>query len=366
MAATRGTLDHRVVRLSWGAAIAVVGTIIGLIVATRMFVAAHRPLSWALAAAVAAVLLDPVVDRLGHHVRRAPAVALTFIGVAAVAVGTTYLVFDDIEQALDRLQSVAPEAAAEIEDRRDGLGEVARDGRLVQRVDSFVAVLEERMTGGDEVLRTTAGSGPTYFVSAILTIFLLTYGPRIAAGALAQDRDEARRNRIAAIVVPAIGHARRAVVLTTGFALLQGLIVTAVSQALGLPAPAAIGFAATVLALLPHVGLVVGSVPLLLLTIAFRSGAMALTLALVVIVVQGLDSLYLRPWIAARSVHVGLFVPWVVALLGYAIYGVGGAAYGVVIAIFGLAVLDGLQQANAVRTGGVPAADAVGGSSASG
>lgn len=360
MAETRGTLEHRVVRLSWGAAVAIVGTIIGIVVATRIFVAAHRPLSWAMAAVVAAVLLDPVVDRLTHHLRRAPAVALTFIGVGVLTVGTAYLVFDDVEQALDRLQTVAPEAAAEIEGRDDGIGELARDGRLSQRVDSFVAVLEERATGGEEVLRTTAGSGPTYLVGAILTVFLLTYGPRIAAGALAQDRDAERRNRVAAITAPAIKQARRAVVLTTGFALLYGSIATLVSQSLELPAPAAIGFAVAVLALLPHVGLAVGSVPLLLLTIAFRSGALALTLAVVVIVLQGLDSLYVRPWIARRAVHVGLFVPWVVALMGYAIYGVGGAAYGVLLAVFGLAVLDGLQQANEVRTGGVPAVAATG------
>lgn len=355
MATTRGTLEHRVVRLSWGAAVAVVGTIIGVVVVTRIFVAAHRPLSWALAAVVAAVLLDPVVDRLAHHLRRAPAVALTFIGVGVLAVGTAYLVFDDIETALDRLQTVAPEAAAEIEARDDELGELARDGRLSQRVDSFVEVLEERATGGEEVLRTTAGSGPTYLVGAILTVFLLTYGPRIAAGALAQDQDVERRNRVVAITAPAIKQARRAVVLTTGFALLYGLVATALSQSLELPAPAAIGFALAVLALLPHVGLVVGSIPLLLLTVAFRSGALALTLAVVVIAVQGADSLYLRPWIARRAVHVGLLVPWVVALMGYAIYGVGGAGYGVLIAVFGLAVLDGLQQANEVRTGGVPA-----------
>lgn len=355
---TRGTLDHRVVRLSWAASVAIVGTIIGLIVATRIFVAAHRPLSWALAAVVAAVLLDPVVDRMSHHIKRAPAVAITFVALAAIAVGTTYLVFDDVEQALDQLQVAAPEAAAEIEDRSDGLGELARDGRLVQRVDSFVAVLEERVTGGDEVLRTTAGSGPTYFVGAILTVFLMTYGPRIAAGALAQDPDEARRNRIAAVSGPAISHARRAIVLTAAVALLEGMVATAIAQQLELPAPAALGFAIAVLALLPHVGLVVGAIPLLLLTLGFRSATTALLLALGVVVVQALDSMYMRPWIARRAVHVGLFVPWVVALLGYAVYGIGGAAYGVLVAVFGLAVLDGLQQANEVREGGVPAAAA--------
>ena len=52
-----GTLSHRRVRLSWTGALTIVGTIVALILARRIFVAAHRPLGWAVAAVVAAVLL---------------------------------------------------------------------------------------------------------------------------------------------------------------------------------------------------------------------------------------------------------------------------------------------------------------------
>ncbi|MEO7427946.1 MAG: hypothetical protein ABIY48_01060, partial [Acidimicrobiales bacterium] len=153
MATTRGTLEHRAVRLSSASAIWIVGTLVGLVVARRVFVAAHRPISWAAAAAVAAVLLDPFVENLAVRIRRVPAVLLTFIAVGVVGVGTTYLVFDDVQQALDRLQTAAPEAAAAIETRDDRFGELARDGRLGERVESFVDVLSERATGGAEVLR---------------------------------------------------------------------------------------------------------------------------------------------------------------------------------------------------------------------
>ena len=43
-------------------------------------------------------------------------------------------------------------------------------------------------------------------------------------------------------------------------------------------------------------------------------------------------------------------VPWVVAMLGYAIYGVGGAAYGVVLSFFAVALLDRLEAANEARS----------------
>lgn len=349
MAATRGTLEHRVVRLTPTGALTIVGTLVLLVVARRVFVAAHRPLSWAAAAAIAAVLLDPVVTRLSGHIRRGPAVLLTFLALGAVGVGTTYLVFDEVEAALDRLETAAPEAAAAIEDRGDRVGEIARDANLVDRVDSFVEVVKRRATGGEDVLRSTAGTAPTYLVGAILTVFLLTYGPRIATAALAQDPDADRRRRVGAIVRPAIARTRRAIVLTVAVALLLGLVATSVAQWLELPAPSALGFAVGILALLPHVGLVVGSMPLLLLTVGFRSGAMAITLTVIVILLQALDSLLMRPWIGRRSVHIGLLVPWVVVVLGYAVYGIGAAAYGLAVAVFVLTILDRLDEVNTLR-----------------
>lgn len=349
MAATRGTLEHRAVRLSWSAALTIVASFVGLILLRRVFVAAHRPLSWALAAAVAAVLLDPVVDRLATHIRRVPAVLLTFLALGAIGIGTTYLAFDEVQQALDRLETAAPEAAAQVEGRRDRLGEIARDANLSERVDSFVVVLQDRVTGGEDVLRTTAGTAPTYLVCAILTVFLMTYGLRIARGAVAQDPHPTRAIRTSLIVGAAVSRARRAIVLTVGVTVTLGLVGAGVALWLDLPAPTAVGVALAVAAILPHVGIVAGSVPLLLLTLGFRSGAMAIGLLAVVLVVQALDSAVVRPSIARRSVHVGLLVPWVVTMLGYAVYGIGGAAFGVVLAIFAMAVLDRLEAANEAR-----------------
>ncbi len=334
--------------LSSGAALTIVLTAVGLMVAERVFVAAHRPLSWAAAAVVAAILLDPVVDRLAVRVRRVPAVLVTFLAIGAVGVGTAYFVFDGLQGAVDRLESAAPEAAVQIQERDDRLGELAGDFRLTERVDSFVEALSERVTGGDDVLRSTAGTAPTYLVSAILTVFLMTYGPRIARAAVEQDPDEARRERVAEVVGPAVSKARSAVVLSVGSAVVVGVLSAAVASVLDLPAALAVGFTAGVLALLPHVGIVIGSVPLLLLSLGFRSALTAVLVGVVAVALQVLDSMVVRRWIARRSVDVGLFVPWVVVLVGYEVYGVGGAAYGLAFAIGGLAVLDQLHGRGAL------------------
>src|SRR5690606_27092804 len=129
-------------------------------------------------------------DKLAVHIRRVPAVLLSFVAIAVIGVGATYLVFDEVEGALGSLETAAPEAAARVGDRGDRIGERARDANLVDRVDAFVAVLRQRVTGGEDVLRSTAGTAPTYFVCAIFTVFLVAYGPRIARAAVDQDPDE--------------------------------------------------------------------------------------------------------------------------------------------------------------------------------
>jgi len=351
MSSPTGTVERRLIRLTPAAALTIVGTIVGLVVAQRVFVAAHRPLSWAAAAVVAAVMLDPVVDRLATHIRRVPAVLLTFAALGAVVVGTTYLVFDEVEQALDRLETAAPDAAVSIEDRTDRVGELARDFQLTDRVTDGVQALQDRATGGEDVLRSTAGTAPTYLVCAILTVFLMTYGPRMARAALEQERDLVQRARWAAIVGPAVSSSRRAAVFAIAEALWVGLAVGGVAWILDLPAPSAVGFTAGILSLFPYVGLTLGAIPLLLLTLGFRSLLAALVLLAVVIALQVADSMFVRPRMAAHSIQVGLVVPWVVALLGYSVYGIGGAAYAVAYALFVMALLDRIEAANQADAG---------------
>ena len=333
------------------------------VIALRVFVAAHAPLSWAAAAAVVAVLVDPLVDRLDKRIPRLPAVIIALLLTAAAVWGVVYAAFDDLSNGVDRLSEAAQEAADELEDRNDRIGRLARDVEASRRVDLFVDALDDRVTGGDDVLTSTAGTAPTYFIGGILTLFLMSYGPRLARAAVEQLPDERTRRSITEIVTSALKRSRRAIFYTLGEGVLAGLVVTAVAALLDVPSPAALGLAAGVMALLPHVGLVLGTLPLVLLVLAMRSGLAAVVTVAVVVTCQLLDSFWLRRRISRRSVHVGLLVPWVVALVGYSVYGVGGAAYGLALAVFALAVLDELRARRTLVTGqvgseGVPTATA--------
>jgi predicted PurR-regulated permease PerM len=335
-------IEHRVVRITARSAVVGVLVLVAGIVAQRIVVAAHRPLSWAAAAVVVAVLIDPIVDLLDRHIPRLAAVILALLVVGGAAFAVTYVAFDNLADGLDRLGRAAEDAAERLEARDDSVGDLARDVDASRRVDLFVDTLDERVTGGDEVLVSTAGTAPTYLVGGILTLFLMSYGPRLAQSAVNQLPSPRQRAAVTDVVTRALNRSRRAVFLMVGEGLVLGLLVTGIAYLLDLPSSAALGFAAGVLAMLPHVGIVLGNLPLILLLLALRSDLAAIVAAVVVIACQLVDSYIVRRRISLYSVHVGLLVPWVVVLVGYAVYGVGGAAFALVFAVFGLAVLDEL------------------------
>jgi predicted PurR-regulated permease PerM len=336
-----------VIRISARSAVLAVVAVVLAILAQRLFVAAHQPLSWAVAAAVVAVLIDPVVDVLDRRLPRILSVIIALLVAAVATWGVIYVAFDDLSSGVDRLSESARDAAAELEARDDSIGEAARDVEAERRVDLFVDALDERVTGTEDVLASTAGTAPIYFIGGILTLFFMSYGPRLARSAVDQLPDPRRREGIESVVTRALRRSRRAILLTGAEGVVGGLAVAGAASLLDVPSPAALGLVAGVMATLPHVGLVLGAVPLILLVLALKSEVVTVVTVVVVLACQLGDSFWLRRRISLHSVHIGLLVPWVVALVAYEVYGVGGAAYGLALAVFGLAILDELAQRSA-------------------
>jgi predicted PurR-regulated permease PerM len=351
--AVDGTVPRRTVRLSTASGVVAVALLVAGVLAVRIFVAAHRPLSWAAAAVVGAAVLDPVVEVLAPRIRRVPAVLLCFLVAGTAAVGLAYLVLHDMDQAVDRLAAVAPDAATAIEERDDRLGQLARDMDLTNRVDDFVDALEERFgESGGEAIRSTALTAPAYFAGAILTVFLLSYGPRIGAAAIMQLPIE-RRPVVRRVLGRASRRARHAGLLIILDGVVVGVLSWATCRALDLPAPAALGLVAATMAILPHVGILLGAVPVALLALGLSSGPAATAVIAVAIALQALDSLVVRPRID-RYVHVGLLTPVVFLVLAHAVYGVGAAVFGFAYVVFAIAVLDELVQEIAEEGTGAP------------
>lgn len=342
------TVDEpaRTVRVTWTTAILAVSVVIGFVLFRGAFVAAHRILAWTAAAVAVAVFVEPIVDKLDRWLPRALAVIVTFLAMAGVAGGLVFGTVADLDNQVSRLQRVMPEAIERLENRDDGIGSVATEVDLSRRSESFLDALDERVGSGSGALAENAPTLPVYFVSAILTIFLLVYGPKIAQGAVGQVAEGRRRQVFTNVLSNATHRARRTVsaLLTQGATV--GLLTAGTALLLDLPGPVVLGLIAAVMAMLPDVGILMGTFPTVALTAALESVPLAVVILAVALVVQLFEAFYLRRQIKAYGVDVGPAVMWIVGLVGFTIYGPGMAFYGIAYAIFALAVID---QVPAVR-----------------
>ena len=327
-------------RVTVGSVALVVVALIATVVARNMFVAAHRILGWAVAASVVAFLVDPIVNRLGHHMKRIFALLLTLIAIGAIAGVLVYGVFANLQSEADHLKVEAPKAAAEIEARTDQLGQYAvtsnsKSGWMISSPTSrSTPVAVARRCG------PRSGRCPPISSAAFSRSSLLIYGKRMVDGGLAQISDKARRKRMSEVLADAVGRARGYIGGAIAEAVTFGLVAYAVCRVRGLPAPVVLGLLAGALALLPYIGFFLGAIPIALFAAGFKSITGAIVLVLVVIAIQVAEALTVRRWVDEKTMHVGPAIPVIVALLGYEIYGIGGAGYGVAIAVLLLALAD--------------------------
>jgi predicted PurR-regulated permease PerM len=329
------------VRPPWRIALLVGVGICTVVVLRNVFVAAHQVLGWAVAAAVTAILLDPVVRVLDRSMPRVLAIAVTFVFVVALAVGLTSLYTSSVLREVDRLQQQGPTVAEQIEARTDRIGALARDVGLVDQVTELTGRLDARVGSGGDAVRSAALSAPAYFVAMILTIFLMIYGRRMVGGAVAQ-LPATRRGPIRRALGEATRRGQLYIWASIGQAAVVGLAIWIAGGFLDVPAVGLIALFGALAALLPFVGIVVGWLPVLLFGLGTSPGREVVVVALLAAVMQIAEAVWVRRWVDRRSLHVGPAVPVVVAIVAYVVYGLGGALYGCALAVFGLALADQL------------------------
>ena len=79
---------------------------------------------------------------------------------------------------------------------------------------------------------------------------------------------------------------------------------------------------------------------MVLLAFGFEGWPAGVAISGLLIGLQLVDALVVRPALERATVRVGVTVPLLVALIGFEIYGIGGAMYSVAVAVLGLAALD--------------------------
>ena len=324
--------------LTFASAALLVAAVVTAFVLRNAFVAAHQTVGWVVACSVVALLVEPLVAFLDRFLPRFVSVILVLLALVALIGGVAVGIANDVSRSLDDLQAAAPDAAVELEQRYDWLAELG----LRERVDDFVDTLDDRFRA--DAAAEIVGTVPTYLVTGILMLFLLAYGRQYADAFIAQFRDPRRRHAVRTVLTESADRGRRYLLAAIGNAIFNGVVVGLVAWALDLPAAASLGVAAGALTMLPLIGVLVGGLPALLL--AFGLGGWddgAIVLA-VLIALQALEATVVRRTVDRRTVRAGPVIPLAVALLGFELYGLGGAIYGVAIAVFGLAASDSVGR----------------------
>jgi putative heme transporter len=298
---------------------------------------ARHTLALFTAAGISAILLTPLVELLQRRMRRVVAVGLAILLLLGVIGVVAWGVLGDINLQIDRLQEAAPKAAAELE-RSQRFGKAAREFRLEERVTEAVNSLSDKQT---EQAQKAARRFATYVVGGILTLFLLSWGPRMGQGALAQISDEERRTRVHDIGIAALRNGRTYLLLALAQAFVIGLVSWIVCRAADVPAPAPLGLIIGITSMMPYLGVVLGAIPALLLAAGFRSFTVVGVLLVVFLAMQTVQVLLQRRQ-RGRVIYVGPALIGIVFLLGYDVYGIGGALFGTALAIFGMALADAI------------------------
>ena len=109
---------------------------------------------------------------------------------------------------------------------------------------------------------------------------------------------------------------------------------------LDLPAPFILGLILGTLSAVPLLGVILGGLPALLLAAADTDKTVIATVAGLLVALQLVEILLVRRRVDSRTLRVGPALVLIVGLIGFRLYGVGGAAYAAIALVFVLALVE--------------------------
>ncbi|MEV1333875.1 AI-2E family transporter [Micromonospora costi] len=310
-------------------ALIVIGLLLATLVGLALVYATRRILIWTVVAAFFAVALKPLVDWVNRRFVRHRALAtllvfaVTFVALAALAAVIVVPLVDEVGRFVDRAPELLREARA-------GRGPV---GRLLDRVGlrDYLAHHSDQVRQYGERLRAPAVSvlrGVAEGVAGLITVIVLAYlmvleAPRIIRTALAAtgpERGERWRR---------IGHeiSRTVTGYLTGnlvISVICGLLTFLVLVLTGVPFAAVIALLVAIADLIPLVGATLGAF------IAAGAGFLHSPTAGIVVLVffvvyQQVENHLLQPVILARAVRLNPLTVLVSVLLAAELAGLVGA-----------------------------------------
>lgn len=337
--------------MSVGSTLLVIGAVATALVISNLFGGARRPVAWAVAASVVAWLLSWVISVFDRWMARPMAVLATVLGFVVLVVGGWVGVRATLRLEVDKLRTALPAAAQDLEQRHDA----AADFHLAERTQALVTSLDERFATQAQVA-AAAGTASTYIVGGVLMLYLVVYGPRFVSAALRQIADPDRRESVAAILYQASNGARAYLLIALAQLIAVTAICSVVFYLLDLPAPFVLGLLVGWLSAIPYLGILVSGLAPLLAAAAKPNEFTYFVLLALLVGLQLVEAFVIRPRADRRTLRVGPALMLVGTLIGFELYGVGGAIYGTALLVLLWAVLQAIPDHQAWPASSEPAA----------
>ena len=330
----------------------------------------RHPISWVILALFLALALSGPINRLSRRMPRKLAIALTYIGLLGVPITIIALITPSVVSGVNELVNEVPGYAEDLQTQVQNsprLRKLDADYGITKRVNEEAQKLPNRLGPAAGTL-TDIGIGIVNSIFAgitilILSIFMVSSGPRWAQGFLERQRpDRAMRMRRAMErTTQAIGAYVGGVIIQATIAGVSTFIVLSI---LGVPFAAPLAVLTALLDAIPLIGATIGAVLTGIVTLFVDFPTVTIVWVIYALIYQQIENSIIQPRIQARAVNVQPFVVIVSVLFGSTLFGVAGALLAVPLAaslqIAGRELLDYRRDINAaaVAQGAVPAGGA--------
>ncbi|MGH9270823.1 MAG: AI-2E family transporter [Ilumatobacteraceae bacterium] len=305
------------------------------------FEVAHTTIGWVVACSVVAMLIDPLVGFVDRFLPRWLSVIAVLLAMVLVVAGLVIGLANDVMDSLDELRTTAPAAAAGLEEQFQWAADIG----VEERVRTFVEELDDRVRS--DALSAARETVPTYLVTGILMLFILGYGRRYISSFIDQFA-ERKRARMRQVVSGAARRSQRYLLTAAAHGVVNTVICWLVFNTIGVQAALSLSFVVGAFTVVPLVGVLIGGTPALLVAFGLDGWEDGGVVLVTLVALQIAEALLVRPRVDRGTLRLGSIVPIVAGLLGFELYGVGGAVYAVALAVIATAALDEIGDSEPV------------------
>ena len=301
------------------------------------------------AALVSTQLLPLIAWATGRGVPRGLAIAGSLIGVVLISAGLAWLfgdalfgnlggVGEDISEGADEVVTWLRDNNAWVEEHEDAIRDFLK-GILPAAKDAAGGVVTGLLGGLALAAQLVSGA----LLMFVFLLYILTSGDEIWAWI--QSRFGAGRNdRVTvggAAAWSAAGGYIRGIALV---ALIDSTVITLGMLVIGTPHAGTLALLTFVSLFIPILGAWVSGAVIVLVTLAAEGTGAAVAMAVVILIAQQLDSMFVTPLVYQKTVNLHPIVTLAAVIVGSQLLGIVGAFLAVPMVAVGWAVYNALEQ----------------------